>query len=170
LPPPHPSISRRSGGLLRELRERNRLEASLAQCRSRFAEQADGATEDEARAALVGFDRVAAGLEIERLDAEDARQVERMKTLGIAQADSERRRRELETGIGAERAVFQKLAAETEAKELARRWVVLKLAAGLLASSMDAYRERRADPVMQRAGQVFADLTGGRFLAPRPGL
>ncbi|WP_105432562.1 YhaN family protein [Neorhizobium sp. T6_25] len=150
-------------GLLRDLRERNRLEASLAQCRSRFAEQADGATEDEARAALVGFDRIAAGLEIERLDAEDARQVERMKTLGIAQADSERRRRELETGIGAERAIFQKLAAETEAKELARRWVVLKLAAGLLASSMDAYRERQADPVMQRAGQVFADLTGGRF-------
>jgi len=150
-------------GLLRDLQERNRLEASLAQCRVRFAEQADGASEDEARAALVGFDRIAAGLEIERLDAEDARQVERMKALGIAQADGERRRRELETGIGAERAVFQKLAAETEAKELARRWVVLKLAAGLLASSMEAYRERQADPVMQRAGQVFADLTGGRF-------
>ncbi|MCJ9748024.1 ATP-binding protein, partial [Neorhizobium sp. SHOUNA12A] len=149
--------------LLRDLRERNRLEGSLAQCRSRFVEQADGASEDEARAALVGFDRIAAGLEIERLDAEDARQVERMKALGIAQADSERRRRELETGIGAERAVFQKLAAEVEAKELARRWVVLKLAAGLLASSMEAYRERQADPVMQRAGQVFADLTGGRF-------
>ncbi|CDN47371.1 ATP-binding protein [Neorhizobium galegae] len=150
-------------GLLRDLRERNRLEGSLAQCRTRFAEQADGASEDEARTALVGFDKIAAGLEIERLDAEDARQVERMKTLGIAQADSERRRRELETGIGAERAVFQKLAAEVEAKELARRWVVLKLAAGLLASSMEAYRERQADPVMQRAGQVFADLTGGRF-------
>ncbi|MDQ0133617.1 uncharacterized protein YhaN [Neorhizobium galegae] len=152
-----------AGGLLRDLRDRNRLEASLAQCRSRFAEQADGATEDEARAALVGFDRIAAGLEIERLDAEDARQVERLKALGIAQADSERRRRELETGIGAERAVFQKLGAEAEARELARRWVVLKLAAGLLASSMEAYRERQADPVMQRAGQVFADLTGGRF-------
>lgn len=150
-------------GLLHDLRERTGLERSLAQCRARFAEQADGASEDEARTALVGFDRIAAGLEIERLDAEDARQVERMKALGIAQADSDRRRRELETGIGAERAVFQKLAAEAQAKELARRWVVLKLAAGLLANSMEAYRDRQADPVMQRAGQVFADLTGGRF-------
>jgi uncharacterized protein YhaN len=41
--------------------------------------------------------------------------------------------------------------------------VVLKLAASLLSSSMETYREQQADPVMQRAGKVFADLTGGRF-------
>lgn len=149
--------------LLADLHERSRIEKELSQGRIRFAEQAYGSKEEEVRVALTGFDRIAADLEIERLDAEDARQVERVKTLGIAQADNERRRRELETGIGAERAVFQKLAAEQEAKELARRWVVLKLAASLLATSMETYRERQADPVMQRAGQVFSDLTGGRF-------
>ncbi|RWX75768.1 chromosome segregation protein SMC [Neorhizobium lilium] len=149
--------------LLVDLRERSRLEAGLSQCRRRLAEQAQGLSEDDARLALSGFDRVAADLEIERLEGEDHREVERLKALGIAQADNDRRRRELEAGIGAERAVFLRLAAEEEAKELARRWVVLKLAAALLNNSMEAYRERQADPVMQRAGQIFSDLTGGRF-------
>lgn len=149
--------------VLEDLHQRHRLDNALRQCRERFAEQADGSSEEEVRAALSGFDRVATGLEVERLVAEEDRLVERMNALGIAQADNERRRRELETGVGAERAVFQKLAAETEAKDLARRWVVLKLAASLLSSSMEAYREQQADPVMKRAGELFAGLTGGRF-------
>lgn len=69
----------------------------------------------------------------------------------------------MESGIGAERAAFQKHAAEQDARELARRWVVLKLASGLLASSLETYREKQADPVMQRAGVIFSELTGGRF-------
>ncbi|MGK9053084.1 AAA family ATPase [Neorhizobium petrolearium] len=161
------AVSKPVSGLdavLEDLRQRSRIEKDLRQCRARFAEQAEGADEEEVRAALAGFDRIAAGLEIERLEAEDGRQVDRISVLRAAEADNLRRRRELETGMGAERAVFQKLAAEAEAKELARRWVVLKLASSLLANSMEAYRERQADPVMKRAGDIFSDLTGGRFL------
>jgi Uncharacterized conserved protein len=149
--------------VLEDLQQKARLEDSLRQCRARFAEHADGTSEDEARSALAEFDRVAAALEIEDLEAKDSHQVDRIAALRAAEADIQRRRRELETGIGAERAVFQKLAAEEEARDLARRWVVLKLASSLLASSMEAYRERQADPVMQRAGRLFCDLTGGRF-------
>ncbi|WP_281977528.1 ATP-binding protein [Pseudorhizobium flavum] len=149
--------------VLEDLHERHRLQIALRQCRDRFAEHADGASEDEIRVALADFDRVEAVLEVERLGREEDQLIERMNRLGIAKADNERRRRELETGVGAERAVFQKLAAETEAKELARRWVVLKLAASLLSSSMESYRERQADPVMKRAGELFAGLTGDRF-------
>eukprot|EP00913_Durusdinium_trenchii_P021304 g20017.t1 len=149
--------------LLEDLREKSRLEASLQQCRMRYGEHADGSAEEEMRAELADFDRVGAAMEIERLEAEDERQVERLKALGIAQANNDRRREELETGMGAERAVFEKLAAEEEAKDLARRWVVLKLAGSLLAQSMETYRERQADPVMKRAALFFQDLTGGRF-------
>jgi len=149
--------------VLEDLRRRSRIEADLRQCRVRFVEQADGSDEEEVRTALTGFDRIAAGLDIERLEAEDSRQIDRISALRTSEADNLRRRRELETGMGAERAVFRKLAAEAEAKELARRWVVLKLASSLLANSMEAYRERQADPVMKRAGQLFSELTGGRF-------
>ncbi len=151
------------GGLLEDLRARNLAEIALDQSRRRFLEQADGLTEADARLELSGFDRIAAIVEIERLETEDGRQVERLKTLGIAQADNDRRRQALESGIGAERAVFEKLSAEEEARDLARRWVVLKLAAALLSQSMEAYREKQADPVLTRAGQLFSNLTGGRF-------
>ncbi len=149
--------------VLEDLREKIRLEDGLRLCRERFIEQADDASEDEMRAALSAFDRVTTALEIETLVAEEDRLLEQMNSVRIAQADNDRRRRGLETGMGAERAVFNKRVAEAEAQDLARRWVVLKLAANLLSSSMDAYRERQADPVMQRAGDLFSGLTGGRF-------
>jgi len=155
--------SDRLGTVLADLVERRRLLANEEQCRSRFIEQADGLEEDVVRAALVDFDRIAAGFEIDRLEAEDSRQVNHLADLRAAETDNLRRRQELEKGTGAERAVFEKLAAEEEAKELARRWVVLKLAGSLLAHSMESYRQQQADPVMTRAGEVFSDLTGGRF-------
>lgn len=151
------------GSVLAELVERRRLLASEDQCRNRFIEQADGLEEDAVREALVDFDRIAVGSEIERLDADDSRQVNLLADLRAAKADNLRRRQELEKGTGAERAVFEKLSAEEEAKDLARRWVVLKLAGSLLAHSMETYRQQQADPVMVRAGDVFSDLTGGRF-------
>ncbi len=149
--------------VLADLVERRRLLASEELCRNRFIEQADGLQEGAIRVALVDFDRIIAGAEIERLEAEDSRQVNRLADLRAAEADNLRRRQELEKGTGAERAVFEKLAAEEEAKDLARRWVVLKLAGSLLAHSMETYRQQQADPVMTRAGDVFSDLTGGRF-------
>lgn len=151
------------GSVLADLVERRRLLASEDQCRIRFIEQAEGLEEDAVREALVDFDRIAAASEIERLDADDSRQVNLLSDLRAASADNLRRRQELEKGIGAERAVFEKLSAEEEAKDLARRWVVLKLAGSLLAHSMETYRQQQADPVMVRAGEVFSDLTGGRF-------
>lgn len=149
--------------LLSRLRERERLDARLAERRERFRQQADGAGEDEVRAALESFERVAAELEIERLTAEDARQFTTHGELMARLSENQRQRRALETGTSAEYAVFEKLAAEDEAKELARQWVVLKLAAHMLASSVESYREQRADPVILRAGELFSLLTGGRF-------
>jgi uncharacterized protein YhaN len=149
--------------VLANLRERAMLLANVDQSRTRFSEQADGADEEQVRVSLVDFDRITAGVEIERLEAEDSRQVNRLADLRTAEADNLRRRQDMEKGTGAERAAFDKLAAEQEARELARRWVVLRLAGSMLSQSMESYRERQADPVMKRAGEVFCELTGGRF-------
>jgi uncharacterized protein YhaN len=151
------------GSLLHRLQQRHELEGRLVSCRRRFVEQADGQTEEAIRAALSGFDRVEAELEIERLEAEDNSQIERFGQLTAQLAENQRQRRELETGKSAEYAVFEKLSAEQEAKDLARQWVVLKLSAYMLGTSMESYREAQADPVMTRAGALFSTLTGGRF-------
>lgn len=149
--------------LLSRLRERMRLTARLIESRDRFRQQADGKAEDELRAELAGFERVAADLEIERLTEEDQRQFAVHGELSARLAENRRQRQALETGASAEYAVFEKLSAEQEAKDLARQWVVLKIAARMLAGSMEAYREKQADPVIRRAGELFSQLTGGRF-------
>ncbi|MBN8950884.1 MULTISPECIES: YhaN family protein [unclassified Rhizobium] len=149
--------------LLSRLRERSRLATRLVESRDRFRQQADGKAEDDLRAELAGFERVAADLEIERLTEEDQRQFAAHGELSARLAENRRQRQALETGVSAEYAVFEKLSAEQEAKDLARQWVVLKIAARMLAGSMEAYREKQADPVISRAGELFSQLTGGRF-------
>ncbi|NTI74156.1 ATP-binding protein [Rhizobium rhizogenes] len=149
--------------LLSRLRDRARLHARLAESRARLRQQSEGDGEEVIRAELVGFERVAAGLEIERLSAEDQRQFSANGALAARLAENQRQRSALETGVSAEYAVFEKLSAEQEAKDLARQWVVLKLAAQMLASSMEAYREQQADPVITRAGELFSLLTGHGF-------
>ncbi|WP_047464961.1 YhaN family protein [Rhizobium rhizogenes] len=149
--------------LLSRLRDRARLQARLTESRDRLRQQAEGDGEDVIRAELIGFERVAAGLEIERLSAEDQRQFTENGALVARLAENQRQRSALETGVSAEYAVFEKLSAEQEAKDLARQWVVLKLAAQMLASSMEAYREQQADPVITRAGELFSLLTGHGF-------
>src|SRR5690606_16205155 len=52
--------------VLEDLHQRQRLDKALKQCRERFAEQAEGAPEEEIRTALASFDKVAAGIEIDR--------------------------------------------------------------------------------------------------------
>jgi uncharacterized protein YhaN len=149
--------------LLSRLRERSRLATRLVESRDRFRHQSDGKAEDDLRAELAGFERVAADLEIERLTEEDQRQFATHGELSAKLAENRRQRQALETGVSAEYAVFEKLSAEQEAKDLARQWVVLKIAARMLAGSMEAYREKQADPVISRAGELFSQLTGGRF-------
>jgi uncharacterized protein YhaN len=150
--------------LLSRLRERTRLNARLVESRDRFRQQADGKAEAELRVQLADFERVAADLEIERLTEEDQRQFTIHGELSARLAENRRQRQALETGVSAEYAVFEKLSAEQEAKDLARQWVVLKLAARMLAGSMESYREKQADPVIKRAGDLFSQLTGDRFV------
>ena len=63
----------------------------------------------------------------------------------------------------AEAAAFERISAEEEARELAREWVVLKLAGNLLDAAMERYRAGRADPVLENAGRHFGALTMGGF-------
>ena len=149
--------------ILARLSERTRHLERLHECRTRLEGQSEGRAEEEIRTLLAGFDPISAELEIESLAEEENRQFEKHGELVAQRSQNIRQREELETGASAEYAVFEKHAAAEEARDLARQWVVLKLASTMLAKSMEAYRERHADPVMQRAGEHFSALTGGRF-------
>lgn len=150
--------------LFRRLEERETRRRRLAEARDRFRQQSEGVEEAEARAALDGFDPVDAGLSLERLTAESEAQYRTFGELNAALADNRAAREAAETGESAEMAAFEKRAAEEEARELARRWAVIRLASDILQSSLDSYRQSQADPMILRAGERFSSLTDGAFV------
>ena len=65
--------------------------------------------------------------------------------------------------MDAEVAYQQRRNAEAEMAEAAREWAVLKIAATMLGTSLARQRLGRQEPLMRRAGELFAILTGGSF-------
>lgn len=68
-----------------------------------------------------------------------------------------------EASEGSELAALQRHSAEVEIVDVARHWAVLKLASTMLGAAMERHRQTQADPLLQRAGALFATLTGGSF-------
>jgi chromosome segregation protein len=74
-----------------------------------------------------------------------------------------RRRAEAEQGMGAEVAVQQQSSAEVELLAASREWLILKFGALLVATAIDRRRAEESDPLLTRAGILFAKLTGNSF-------
>ena len=69
----------------------------------------------------------------------------------------------LQTGLGAEAAIQAKANAHAEIMQESRRWAVLKLASLLVESGLERCRERRKDPLLARAGELFSTLTNQKY-------
>jgi uncharacterized protein YhaN len=65
--------------------------------------------------------------------------------------------------VGSEIAAVQRRSAEAELVSAAREWSVLKLGSLLLGTAIERQRTSQQDPLMLRAGQLFATITDGSF-------
>jgi uncharacterized protein YhaN len=143
--------------------QRSRLADALHQQRRHLADLADGVDEARLVEEMKAFDPDAAAarlMELERRD-EDLNKRENER---YAERDRlQRQRADLESGIGAEAALQQRRNAEAELVEAAHRWAVLKAASALLGGALEDHRASRRDPLMTRAGEAFATLTGRAF-------
>lgn len=149
--------------LPQRLEQRGAVTVALQEARRRFAEIGMNADEDDVRDMAATTDAVECALEIEALSAEEEEARQRRDGLLERRAGCRQTRAALETGESAETAAFERASAEAEAKDLAREWVVLKLAENLLRSSVERYRQNRADPILEAAGRHFGTLTEGAF-------
>lgn len=149
--------------LLRRLRIRDDLALSLDKCRHRLSEVAAGSEEAAVRSDLQDFDPEKAAIDIATLEREEARIDQDMNEVFAALSEKKRERDRLDAAGGAERAAFERNAAEAEILEAGREWAVLKLASSLLSAAMDRHREAQDDPLMTRAGRLFSTLTAGYF-------
>lgn len=142
---------------------RSRLRAELAARRAELTRAADGVPEVTLRGDLsaISADEIEAALA--RLAMEDEAQDQEGRVVFADRDRGERRRGELEGGIGAELALAQRKAAEAELQANARQWAVLKLAHLMLGTAIGRHRAGQQDPLLSRAGDLFAALTGGSF-------
>lgn len=155
-----PEIERRS-------RERQQCEHDLRSVRQQLEKLSAGMPFDAFLAAVRerDFDEVAM----------------RLRELGDELAEIEQQGEQLNQAIGAERTILagmdggaQAAEAEEEAQSLlaeirtkTEEYARLKLAAAVLAGAVERYRERHQGPILQRAGELFAELTLGSFVGLR---
>ncbi len=101
------------------LKRRNEALERLSSSRRRFAENAEGQSEDAVRGVVDEFhDRTKQDWKSNVWKKADANHFEEYGELSARLAENVRQRRELETGKTAEHAVFERLSAEEEAKNL----------------------------------------------------
>ncbi|MDR3471910.1 MAG: AAA family ATPase [Devosia sp.] len=148
---------------LDRLERRDLLRAQLAERRKEFELRAEGMSEWAVRSELPGYDRNRALLDAEDLERQSEALHAENNRLYAALGQKQMQREALEGGPGSELAAFERSIAETDIIAAARQWVVRRIAATMLGAAIERHREAQADPLLTRAGQLFATLTGGSF-------
>jgi chromosome segregation protein len=149
--------------LASRLTERDDLFNSLRERRTHLITQGEGYDEAQLRADLADFNSDDVESKLEDLNEEEQDLEREAQEVYAAHDQAVRERAVAEQGIGAEVAAQQRASAEAELIEASREWAVLKLGALLLGTAIDRRRATQHDPLMARAGALFALLTGGSF-------
>jgi uncharacterized protein YhaN len=149
--------------LLAREKERSRLAEALRERRLHLVELGDGVDEARLAGEMEDFDPDAAAARLTELAREEEELGREEKEIYAERKRLMREREELENGVGSEVAWQQRRNAEAELVESGRRWAVLRAASLLLGKALEQHSAARRDPLMTRAGEVFATLTGGAF-------
>lgn len=151
------------GVVLARWAERDGLVTAIAEQRRQLVLQSDGLDEASLRAALAEFDADMAEARLQGLAQEDEATDHAAKETFAEQDRALRRRAELEQGAGAEIAAQQRRNAEAELVEAARNWAVRKIGALMIGAAVERHRASQEDPLLARAGALFAMMTGGAY-------
>jgi uncharacterized protein YhaN len=149
--------------LLSRWAERDSLAAAIAERRIQLVLQSDGLDEASLRAGLAQFDADMAEASLKGFAQEDEALEHSAQETFAEQDRALRRRAGLEQGVGAEIALQQRRNAEAELVEAAHDWTVLKLGALMIGAAVERHRTRQEDPLLTRAAELFAMLTGGAY-------
>lgn len=149
--------------LMAPLDRRAQCQGETAALRRDLAEIADGLDEAALRAeqASLDFDRLAGDIEIAR-----ARQDQLMQEIieaGAATRAARARVEALTAGRNAAEAARERLDASAELADIAERWLMRQAAARLAARAIERHRAAAQDPLVRRAGELFALATGAAF-------
>ncbi|MGF6232320.1 uncharacterized protein YhaN [Inquilinus ginsengisoli] len=143
--------------------EQDSLVTAIAEQRTQLVLQSDGLDEAALRTALAEFDADTAEARLQDLAQADEALDHAAQETFAEQDRALRRRAELEMGVGAEIAAQQRRNAEAELVEAARNWAVRKIGALMIGAAVERHRASQEDPLLARAGALFAMLTGDSY-------
>jgi uncharacterized protein YhaN len=139
----------------------NAIEAELA----RLAPVAEGMDEADLAAQAQNFDADAARLRLAEISRDREARDKARDTALLAQHDAKNQLQAHDDSAGAEQAAFDREAAKADMAVEARRWAVLKIASLMVGAGLERHRQSRQDPLLARAGDIFGNLTSGRYVA-----
>ncbi|MCP1198538.1 YhaN family protein [Notoacmeibacter sp. MSK16QG-6] len=145
------------------LRQRERAAETLVEEQQRFADLADGLSENEVRQSVHETDEISTRDELMRIEdeksiAEGERERHRLEAGRLAE-----RRDALSKRRGSELAAFHRQAAEERMESAAREWGRLRAASILLDAAMERYAKSVPNTTLDQAGRLFQTLTAGAF-------
>lgn len=151
------------GPLLLQLDAAARLDEALDQAGRRLAAVGGDRGEDQLRMDLAGLDDEALVRHI--AEAEAAAEMARGARDTAIEADAAARSalRDVEQTAGAAGAAQDEQDALAEIAEAVHRFTRDHVAARLLSSAIEVYRQRHQNPIIERASRAFATLTGDRW-------
>ena len=145
------------------LRQRARLSALLADARRDLAGQGDGLNEAELREAMQGQDPDDAAARERAIEAEQAGLIDEDKAASLELRDLKRQEAGFETASGAAQAAQRLQDARADLERIARDYLLRKAAALLIGTGVERQVRAQQDPLIERAGALFARITQGAF-------
>ena len=149
--------------LLQRFSRRDEVSKALADHRSQLVSQGDGFTEEQLRQELAEFRVDEATAQLEELSEENLRLETEAREVFANHKMAMTKRTSLQDGLGAEVANQQKKNAEAELLAAVREWLILRFGALLLGGAIEKSRASQHNPLVQRAGDLLATITGGAF-------
>jgi uncharacterized protein YhaN len=128
-----------------------------------IAASGDGLAIETLRAEWGGRDLDEIKAAARQLDSEETELTREFETALATRHDRERELDDLSSYDGFNRSVAEKERAIASIHGALERYIEIALAEDLLRAAMDKLRERQKDPLIQRAGTLFAASTGGAF-------
>lgn len=151
------------GQALEQLEERQALEAEIAGATAALIESGDGLDEAALRSEQAGLDPDAVPGEIERLKLLQADLLKAIPEASSKVSEAQRLCDDLAKGRDAPRAARERAEAAAELLSISRRWLASAAAARLAARAIERHRAAVQDPVLLRAGKLFAAATADGF-------
>ena len=151
------------GEALEQLEDRQKLESEIASATSALIESGDGLDEAALRSEHLGLDADTVPGEIERLKLHQAELLRSIPEASSKVSDAQRLCDDLAKGRDAPGAARERAEAAAELLSISRRWLATAVAARLAARAIERHRAAVQDPVLLRAGALFAAATVDGF-------